>query len=78
LVRELTQIELALQAGVMLKPHKYIKAGQHCRVIAGPLADLQGIFIKTHSNTRLVLKIDMLGQATSVEVDADMVEPVEN
>jgi len=77
LAGELTQIELALRAGAILKPHKYIKAGQLCRVIGGPLSDLQGVFVRTHGNTRLVLKVDMLGQAASVEVDADMVEPVE-
>lgn len=77
LAGELTQIELALRAGAVLKPHKYIKAGQLCRVIGGPLSDLQGVFVRTHGNTRLVLKVDMLGQAASVEVEADMVEPVE-
>ena len=77
LAGELTQIELALRAGAVLKPHKYIKAGQLCRVIGGPLSDLQGVFVRTHGNTRLVLKVDMLGQAASVEVEADMIEPVE-
>ena len=88
LLDELLQIEQALQAGVPLAPHSYIKAGQHCRVIAGPLADLQGIIIevpkrkkghpggpvKTKNAVRLVLQIDMLGQAASVEIDIDMIE----
>ncbi len=91
LLSELLQIEQALQSGAPLSPHKYIKAGQRCRVIAGPLADLQGVVVKagrhktTHSegavklqNTiRLVLQIDMLGQAASVEIDADMIEVVD-
>jgi len=88
LLDELLQIERALQAGVPIAPHSYIKAGQHCRVIAGPLADLQGIIIgvpkhkkghpggpvKTKNAVRLVLQIDMLGQAASVEIDIDMIE----
>jgi transcriptional antiterminator RfaH len=77
LLEELLQIEHALQAGAPLIPHKYIKAGQHCRVVAGPLADLQGIVVKTKSTMRLVLQIDMLGQATSVEVDADNIEVID-
>jgi len=28
-------------------------------------------------NLRLVLAVEMLGQATSVEISADMIEPVE-
>ena len=77
LVAELAQIELALRAGADLRPHKYLKTGQLCKVIAGPLADLQGIVLKTPSSTRLVLQVDMLGQATSIEIDSDMIEPVE-
>ena len=74
LLDELLQIEQALRAGAPLAPHSYIKAGQHCRVIAGPLADLQGIIVKTKNAARLVLQIDMLGQAASVEIDLDMIE----
>ncbi len=77
LIEELSQIELALKTGSDLAPHKYIKTGQRCRVTAGALADLQGIVIKTKGAARLVLQIDMLGQAASVEIDVDMIEIVE-
>jgi transcription antitermination factor NusG len=91
LLSELLQIEQALQSGAPLSPHKYIKAGQRCRVIAGPLTDLQGVVVKAgrHKTTRseggvklqntirLVLQIDILGQAASVEIDADMTEIID-
>jgi transcriptional antiterminator RfaH len=77
LLNELVQIEKALQAGAPLVPHKYLKAGQHCRVIAGPLAELVGIVVKTKTAARLVLQVDILGQATSVEIDADMIETMD-
>ena len=77
LLEELLQIERALRAGASLAPHKYLKAGQRCRVITGPLADLEGIVVKTKTVIRLVLQIDMLGQATSVEIDTDMIEQVD-
>ncbi len=77
LVSELTPIEQALKAGADLQPHTYIKVGAKCRVIAGPLIDTEGIAVKTHTGIRLVLQIDMLGQATSVEIDSDMIEVLE-
>jgi transcriptional antiterminator RfaH len=77
LLSELLDIEQALRAGAVLTPHKYIKAGQRCRVLAGPLADMQGVVLKTKTITRLVLQIDMLGQAASVEIDTDLIEPLE-
>ncbi len=77
LLDELLQFEQALRAGAPLAPYKYIKAGRRCRVIAGPLIDLQGIVVRTKNAARLVLKIDMLGQAASVEIDIDMIEILE-
>lgn len=77
LVKELSQIEQALVAGANLLPHKYIKEGQRCRVIGGPLAELQGIVVKARNETRLVMQIDMLGQAASVEIGMDMIEPID-
>jgi transcription termination/antitermination protein NusG len=77
LIRELVRFEQALRAGAPLIPHKYIEKGQSCRVIAGPLLGLEGIVVQTRGNTRLVLQIDMLGQAASVEIAMDMIEPVE-
>ena len=74
LVDELVQIEQALRAGAPLVPHKYLEAGQRCRVIAGPLIDLQGLIVRAKNATRLVLQVDMLGQAASVEIDVDMIE----
>ena len=77
LLGELLWIEQALRAGAPLTPYKYIKAGQWCRVIAGPLLGLEGIVVTTKGATRLILQIDMLGQAASVEIDIDMIEPIE-
>lgn len=74
LLDELLQFEQALRAGAPLAPYKYIKVGQRCRVIAGPLAGLHGVVVKTKNAARLVLQIDMLGQAASVEIDVDMIE----
>jgi transcription antitermination factor NusG len=74
LLNELVQVNQALQSGAPLTPHKYIKEGQKCRVIAGPLMGLEGIVVRSNNATRLVLQIDMLGQAASVEIDVDMIE----
>ena len=78
LLDELVQIDQALRAGAPLTPHKYIKTGQRCRVIAGPLIGLEGIAVKTKNAIRLVLQIDILGQAASVEIDIDMIEVLDH
>jgi hypothetical protein len=77
LVEELSQIDRALRAGAPLLPHDYIRKGQWCRVIAGPLMGLEGIVLDVKKVTRLVLQIEMLGQATCVEIDIQMIELIE-
>jgi len=77
LVDELSQIERAILSGANLSHHDYIKVGQRCKVIGGALAGLSGIVVKTKNDTRLVLQIDMLGQAASVEIDNDMIEAID-
>lgn len=77
LLKELIQFEQALRAGAPLTPYKFIKAGQRCRVIAGPLLGLEGIVIQIKNVARLLLQIDMLGQAASVEIDIDLIEPTD-
>jgi len=74
LITELLPIQQALRAGAPLARHIYIKQGQCCRVIAGPLTGLKGIVLKTRTAARLVLQVTILGQAASVEIDTDMIE----
>ncbi len=74
LLEELLRIEQALLAGAPLAPHKYLKTGQRCRVTAGPLMGLEGIVQKTGTSARLILQVDILGQAASIEIDTDLIE----
>ena len=46
-------------------------------MIGGPLAGLMGIVVKAKNAMRLVLQIDMLGQAASVEINTDMIEVID-
>ena len=77
IIKELLQIEQALRAGAPLIPHKYVKTGQKCRVTAGPLLGLEGVVAQMRGAMRLVLQVDMLGQAASVEIDMDMIETLD-
>ena len=74
---QILKIHKALISGVDLTPHNYIKTGQCCRVTAGPLQGLEGIVVRTKNISRLIMQIDMLGQATSAEVDTDLIEAID-
>lgn len=78
LVAQLLPIEIALRSGKTLMPHEYVKLGQKCKVIAGPLMGAEGVVIRHgEKGLRLVLSVEMLGQAASVEISSDMIEPMQ-
>ena len=77
LIDDLVPIARVLAEGEKLVPHNFVKEGQKCRVIAGALMGSEGIAVKVDQQTRLVLQVDILGQATSVEVASDMIELME-
>ena len=76
-VADIVPIETVLKEGKSLVCHEFIRAGQRCKVISGALMGTEAIVEKTSSATRLILQIDILGQATSVEIDGDMIEIIE-
>ena len=76
-ISELEPIEKALTCGLTLEPHNYIGQGQRCRVIAGALMGTEGIAAETKNGTRLILQVDILGKATCLEIDSDMLELID-
>jgi transcription antitermination factor NusG len=59
-----------LEANIALDPYPYIQVGQRVEIIAGPLKGIQGILVQKKNRFRFVLKVDLIQQAVSMEVDA--------
>jgi transcription antitermination factor NusG len=47
-----------------------IREGAQVEVIHGPLKGVTGRLVRKNDKARLVLSVDLIGQAVSVEVDA--------
>jgi transcription termination/antitermination protein NusG len=63
-IRQLIESELAFD------PCPLIKEGMMVEVKAGPLKGVVGRLVRKGSHARLMLSVDLIGQAVSVEVDA--------
>jgi transcription antitermination factor NusG len=77
LVQELSTLHQALAANVPLDPHPGFATGQRCRVSAGPFQGFEGIVVRRSQTARLVLQVSMLGQGAAMEIESDLVEPIE-
>jgi transcription antitermination factor NusG len=71
---EIEALRLAVDRGVPIEPHPFLRNGDLVRINCGPLAGIQGILVRKKSLYRLVVSVEMLGQAAALEVDSLLVE----
>jgi hypothetical protein len=71
---EIEAIRRVVVGGARVEPHPFLKCGEWVRVKCGPLMGIQGILVRKKNLYRLVLSVEILGKAASVEVDAVLVE----
>lgn len=77
LVADLDQVHRAILAEVPIDPFPGLRPGIRCRVRSGPLLGIEGVILKKKNVTRLLLKIEILGQAASVEIDSELLDPLD-
>jgi len=71
---EVEGLQRAQTAGYPVRPHPYLSVGQRVRITRGPLADVEGIYLRAKPNKGLlVLSIGLLRRAVAVEVDCTLV-----
>jgi transcription antitermination factor NusG len=58
------------------EPHAFLKVGDRVRIVAGPLADMEGILVRRKQELRVVLSLDFILRSVAVEVSAMDIEPV--
>jgi len=73
--QQLTDILLALETsqGVRLAPA--IGQGMRVRIRQGPLQGIEGTVEERYGMTTVLLRLDFIGQAAAVQLEADMLEP---
>ncbi len=74
LAEELNNIRLALTSSQPLDPYPYLKAGVRVVVRCGPLQGMTGRVESRTQLDRLILQVDVLGQACSLEVDGAILD----
>ena len=58
-----------------VKRESTLAAGERVRVVAGPFSGSEGVIAKVRGNARLVINLEAIAQAISVDVDPGFVEP---
>ena len=74
LARELWNIHVALSGQAPLDPFPYLEAGVRVEVREGPFRGLQGLIESRARRDRLILQVDMLGRAVSLEIEPSLLD----
>lgn len=71
---QIENIEKLVSSNLSYDPYKYFISGKEVIVVKGPLEGAKGKIIERRGNYRLILAVDLIQSAVSVEVDIDHVE----
>ena len=69
-------IKLAIDGGYQLTPAEYFIAGNAVEVIEGPMRGVKGIVAQLKGKDRLVIKIDAIQQALSIDIDTRFIKNI--
>jgi len=73
---EIDAIQRIVGAKVLTLPYPYLREGQRVRITRGPLADVEGILVRTKPNRGLlVVSVDLLRRSVAAHVDCTWVVP---
>ncbi len=72
---EINSIRQLVESDLAYDPCPMIHEGDMVQVTHGPLKGVSGRLVRKGTHARLVLSVEMIGQAVSVEVDAADVRP---
>lgn len=67
---EIDAIRQLVESDLQYDPCPLIREGAMVEVVHGPLRGVVGRLVRKGAHARLVLAVDLIGQAVSVEVDA--------
>ena len=74
---ELRNLHLALSKSATLEMYPFLRRGVRVQVRSGPFRGLQGVIDKIGGRDRLILQMQMLGKASSLEIDGALLDPVD-
>ena len=73
---EIDGIRRAIDSKSRVQPHEFLRRGDWVRIKSGALSGVEGILVRKKAECRLVLSLERLGKAMSVEVDSSEIEPL--
>ncbi len=76
LLADLRQLHRAITRDAPLYPYDFVQEGDLVEIKKGPFKGLRGHILRKAGNCRLVLNVDILSRSVAMDIDADMIWPL--
>lgn len=76
--KQIESLKILVDTSIPLEEHPFLKVGNYVKVVSGPLKGVIGIIESIKSKRKLIVQVDLLKRATSCEISADDVIPIES
>ncbi len=77
LLKDLDRVRGAIAMDAPLYPYDFVRRGDPVEIINGPFKGLRGLVVRKTGNWRLVLNVDCLSRSLALDIEADMVQPLD-
>ncbi len=74
---EIDLVKLLVGQDRPITPWPFLRVGQRVRVREGPMCGIEGILVREKAAYRVVINIEMLQRAVAVELERDLLDPVQ-
>ncbi|ATQ76794.1 hypothetical protein CR152_21445 [Massilia violaceinigra] len=72
--KDLASVKILVDSGISLMVDPELMAGKRVRIVAGPLAGMEGELVSVKSQDLLVVNIEMLNSSVRVDIDRDAID----
>jgi transcription antitermination factor NusG len=73
--QEIEAVRRVVDSGIPAQSHAFVAEGDRVSIRSGPLAGVSGILSRFRNQYRIVLTVELLRKAVSIEVEIDNIEP---
>jgi transcription antitermination factor NusG len=73
---EIEAVRRICSVGTRFQPHPFLRRGDLVRIRKGPLLGMEGFFVQTKNQYRVVVSVELLAKSVAVEVNLGDVELV--
>ena len=74
--QEVEMVRRIVASGHLFEPWPYFRLGDRVRIASGALTGIEGTLVREKTLARVVVNVELLHRAVSVEMDRDVLSPV--